>query len=99
MEGPFWVDARYHGDGRWTNTRSKREVRFEYFPDFDAHRAKEGEALIWDPKEGHLTAAHPGEKYRFICESRKLDGNLIIKIDKGGCHLSKCLHNLPRIRH
>ena len=71
------MDARYHGSGRWTPRRGKRELRFEYFPTFDSHRAHEGEALVWDPVENRLRAAHPGEKYKFICEMRKKDGECL----------------------
>jgi hypothetical protein len=48
--------------------------RFEYFPGFDPHRAHEGEALVWDPRESRLRAAHPGEQFRFICEMKKARG-------------------------
>ena len=71
------MDARYHGSGRWTPRRGKRELRFEYFPTFDSDRAHEGEALVWDPVENRLRAAHAGETYKFICEMRKKDGECL----------------------
>ena len=49
-------------------------MKFEYFPDFDPHRAHEGESLVWDPIDGRLRAAHPDEKFRFICETGKAHG-------------------------
>ena len=92
------MDARYHGSGRWTPRRGKRELRFEYFPTFDSHRAHEGEALVWDPVENRLRAAHAGETYKFICEMRKKDGECL-NISNLASHWYQLVHRANASNH
>lgn len=99
-DGPFWVNAEYHGSGHWTHRRSKRSIQFDYFPQFDRHRAHEGEALVWNPELGRLTAAHPDEEYEVICESPKhhverCGGEHGECTNRGDCIESECYCDFP----